>query len=66
SSAGPLVWGVLLTGIGIGILTGLAFSILIFGMNTPVIVNGTGVLFGGLSLILYHNYWKKQERNKAE
>lgn len=66
SPAGPLVWGVLLTGIGLGILIGLGVSIYFFGQNTPVIVNGTAVLFGGLALIVYYSFWKKEQRNKAE
>ncbi|WPP51429.1 DUF6249 domain-containing protein [Catalinimonas niigatensis] len=62
---GPLLWGSLLVGIGLGILLGFGVSYFT-GINNPIVVNGTAVLFGGLALIVYHGYWKKHEGKKAD
>lgn len=64
SQHGPLLWGSLLTGIGLGILTGYFVSYFT-GLNNTIIINGTAVLFGGLGLLVYYSYWKKHERKKA-
>src|SRR5947208_2920327 len=48
SPHGPLLWGSLLTGVGLGILTGYFVSYFT-GLQSTIITDGTAVLFGGLA-----------------
>ena len=62
---GPLMWGFILVGIGLGILIG-SFISYYAQINNSVLVNGTAVLFGGFSLLGFHSYQKKHDQKKPE
>lgn len=53
----PLLWGLLLAGMGLGLLLGYVLS-LITGWNRVVLTNSMAVLFGGIGLVVYSLYRK--------
>jgi hypothetical protein len=56
----PLLWGLLLAGMGLGIIIGYVLHLLTGG-NREVLVNGLAILFGGIGLVQYRMLNKKLE-----
>jgi hypothetical protein len=56
----PLLWGLLLTGMGLGILVGYLLY-LFTGGNREILVNSLAILFGGIGLVVYRLINKKLE-----
>ncbi|MGA3287415.1 MAG: DUF6249 domain-containing protein [Bacteroidota bacterium] len=59
-----LLWGMLISGIGLGLLIGYILSV--FTRLPDEIIPITAVLFGGLGLIGYYVYRKKTETKSAQ
>ena len=59
----PLVWGLLLTGIGVGFVTGYIIA-LTTGWNKSIIMHSMAFLLGGISLITYY-FYKRNEIKRA-
>lgn len=57
-----LMWGMLATGIGLGLFTG--FLLLNSGVfNDDAIMGILAILFGGIGLIIFHFIGKKSDKN---
>lgn len=61
---GPLMWGLLFAGIGLGYFIGFLISIA-FPEDKVTLINAMGLLFGGISLIGYFIYRKRLDDRKA-
>ncbi|MEO5893569.1 MAG: DUF6249 domain-containing protein [Ferruginibacter sp.] len=59
----PLVWGLLLTGIGVGFVIGYIIAINT-GWNKSIIMHSLAFLFGGIGLII-HYFYKRNDSKKA-
>jgi uncharacterized membrane protein YesL len=59
-----LLWGMLMSGIGLGLLIGYLLSV--FTRLPDEIIPITAVLFGGFGLIGYYVYRKKTETKSAD
>jgi len=60
-----LMWGALLFGLGLGLLIGYILSI-VCDLNQNAIIPIMAILFGGISLIVYYNYNKKNEKTESK
>jgi hypothetical protein len=56
----PLLWGLLLTGMGLGILLGY-FLYLVTRWDRVVLTNSLAILFGGIGLIIYRLFFTKPD-----
>jgi hypothetical protein len=54
----PMLWGLLLAGMGLGILVGYLLSLLL-GWDRSVLTNALGILLGGVGLILHSTFRKR-------
>ena len=61
---GPLMWGLLFVGIGLGYFIGLLISI-DFPQDKVTLINSMGLLFGGIALIGYFIYRKIVDDRKT-
>jgi hypothetical protein len=64
NSYGALLWGFLLTGVGLGSLIGF-FIANANGFDERSITSTFALLFGGIGLLLYYFYKRKSEGKKA-
>ena len=60
-----LMWGSLLFGIGLGLLSGYLIS-LVSNLDQNAIVPIMAILFGGISLIGFYIYKKQTEKKKSK
>jgi hypothetical protein len=61
----PMLWGLLLAGMGAGILLGYLLH-LVTGWSQPILINSLAIGLGGLGLVLFALYIKRSEgRNLA-
>lgn len=65
SGRGPLLWGLLFAGIGLGVLSGY-FIATSKGFDETTLMNAMAILFGGIALIIYYAGWGKNDSKKAE
>lgn len=56
----PLFWGLLLTGLGLGILLGYILS-LVTRWDKAILTNALSILMGGLGMIIYPRYRKRSQ-----
>ncbi|SRR5258708_989250 len=60
----PLLWGLLLAGMGLGVLLGYIVHLLT-GWDRMVLTNGMAILFGGVGLIVFSFFRRQTEDRKA-
>ena len=56
----PLLWGLLLAGMGLGILLGYVVH-LVTGGDRNILTNALAILFGGVGLIVYAPFRKRSK-----
>jgi hypothetical protein len=56
----PLLWSLLLAGLGLGVLLGFLLS-RVTGWDRNVLTNGLAILCGGIGLIIYSIFRKRPE-----
>lgn len=59
SGGDPLLWGLLLAGLGLGLLVGYLLA-LFTGLDVYLLTNAMAVFLGGVCLIVYNSINKKQ------
>lgn len=64
---GPMLWGSLLIGIGVGLVVGY-FAIFVIGPGAEVeiILNASTLIFGGGALTTHYLNWKKSNDRKRK
>ncbi len=65
SGGGPLLWGLLLTGVGFGGFTGYIVAHN-FYLNGGILMHAGGLIFGGLGLIIYYIIQRRSDAKKAK
>lgn len=60
SGGDPLFWGLLLAGLGLGLLVGYLLA-LVTGWNVPLLTNAMAVFLGGIGMIIFNFYSKKED-----
>lgn len=63
-SHGPLLWGLLLTGVGFGLIIGYLVS-RATSFDQHILMHSLGLLFGGVGLIIYYIYRRKSDAGPA-
>ena len=56
----PMLWGLLLAGMGAGILLGYLLS-LATGWSQPILVNSLAIALGGIGLVIFSLFIKRSE-----
>jgi hypothetical protein len=64
SSFGPLLWGFLLAGVGLGSFVGY-LTATAFNISEHFLIHSFGLFFGGIGLLIYYFYKRKSEGNKT-
>ncbi len=63
-SNGPLMWGLLLIGVALGVLNGYLLSYSGVGERT-FMMNVLGLLFGGIALLIFYKTTKKTDSEQS-